>query len=137
MDCGHRTLDHTADIALEIWAPSEEELLVEGARAIVGLLTEQAQISPSASRELSLDTVDPEDRLVHWLNEVVWLAISEGFLTQEAEIRLRTDGLDARLLGQAAARGGIRTELKSVTYHALCLEKDSNGRFLARVVIDV
>ena len=30
---GHRQIEHTADLALEVWAPSEEELLEEAAQA--------------------------------------------------------------------------------------------------------
>jgi SHS2 domain-containing protein len=137
MDRGHRTLDHTADLALYLWAESEEALLVEGARAIVAELTQGARVEPNASRALGVTAVDREDRLVQWLNEVLVLALLEGFLVHDAEITLREDGLDAVLSGEAGAHAKIHTELKSATYHDLALAKDAAGRWTAQVVVDV
>jgi SHS2 domain-containing protein len=136
MDGGYRTVDHTADVAIEIWASSEEKLLAEGARAVIALLTESSKVTATQSREVHLESMDAEDRLVRWLNEVLWLALSEGFLAQDAEIRLTGGGLDALLSGQAQGQDLIRTELKSVTYHDLHLVHE-NGQYQARVVIDV
>ena len=133
---GHRQLDHTADLALELWADSEVELLEEGARALIGILTEQARVKAPSSRVLCLDALDREDRLIRWLNEVLYLAVSEGFLVLSAEITLEGTGLSARLSGEAGAFEKIRCELKSATYHDLLLQESETG-WLARVVIDV
>lgn len=133
---GHEQLDHPADLRLRIWAPSEPELLVEAARALVELLTEGQVAEPAVSRELRLDAIDAEDRLVCWLNELLLLALLDGFLVADAEVRLRADGLDATLRGQADAGALVRTELKSVTHHGVELV-ERNGRVEAQVLIDV
>jgi SHS2 domain-containing protein len=133
---GHRQVEHTADLALELWAESEELLLVEGARALIEILTEGVEILETSERELRIEALDDEDRLVQWLNQVLLLAILEGFLLADAELRLYPGGLEARLRGEAAALDKIRTELKSVTYHDLHLSREA-GRWEARVVIDV
>lgn len=136
MDCGFKTVDHTADVAIEFWAPSEQELLVEGARAVIALLTEGAQVDGEATRTMQLESVDGEDRLVCWLNEILWLALSEGFLAVDAEIRLDEGGLGATVRGEAGAGSRIMSELKSATYHDLMLVSEPGG-WRARVVIDV
>ena len=41
---GHCQLEHPADLVLEFWAPSEAELLVEAAQALVEVLTEGAAV---------------------------------------------------------------------------------------------
>ena len=137
MPPGHATVDHTADLALALWAASEVELLVEGARAVVEELTEGAVIAAREGRLVRVEALDGPDRLVRWLNEVLFLALTEGFLLADAEITLRPDGLDARLRGEIAGAGRIRHELKSVTYHDLQLEERSDGTWQARLVIDV
>lgn len=71
----HRQIDHTADLALELRASSEPELLAEGARAIVSLLTEGAPVEGTDPRRLELAAIDREDRLVQWLNEILLLAM--------------------------------------------------------------
>ncbi|MCU0691347.1 MAG: archease [Polyangiaceae bacterium] len=136
-DSGHCALDHTADIALEAWAPSEPAVLLELARALMQVLTEGKPIDAAASRDLSVDALDPEDRVVRWINELCFLATSEGFLLADADIRLRQDGLDATLRGARDAWDLIATEVKSATYYDLRLARDEFGRYVARVVIDV
>lgn len=133
---GHEQLAHPADLLLHFWAPSEEALLAEAGRGLVELLTAGAAVEPRDSRQLSLDSLDPEDRLVRWLNELLVLATLDGFVVAEAEVRLREGGLDARLLGEADARGLVRTELKSVTYHGVVLRRLA-GRLEGQVLIDV
>ena len=132
----HRQIDHTADLALELFADSEAELLAEGARAIVGLLTEGAAVPAPDSRRLELTSLDAEDRLVQLLNEVLLLATVDGFVTAAASVELNADGLAALLTGSSDAWGLLRQELKSVTYHDLALEQRPDGWF-ARIVIDV
>ena len=137
MTRGHRHIDHTADIALALWAPTEEELLLEGASAIVAVITEGASVEHNALREVEVSSIDGADRLVQWLNEVLVLAITDGFLFADAELTLRPDGLHAKVVGETGDASRIRTELKSVTYHDLVLERDETGGFVAQVVVDV
>lgn len=136
MTAGHRQLEHTADLALELWAPDEPALLVEGARALVGLLTEAPPPSGDASRPVELRALDPEDRLVRWLSEVIYLATVEGFLVTDAALTLAGDGLRGTARGVAEAGSRLRTEIKAVTYHDLELVRGPQ-QVRARVVLDV
>jgi SHS2 domain-containing protein len=133
---GHRLLDHTADVEVELWAPDEPALLEEGARALVELLTEGAPIGGTATRTVELPAIDPEDRLVRWLSEVLYLATVEGFLVASAALELRGAGLRGSVRGQPDAADRLRTEIKAVTYHDLHLERGPAG-VRARVVFDV
>lgn len=132
---GHRQIEHTADLALEVWAPNPEELLEEAAQALVEIMTEGASIeshSEGPERTIELESFDAEDRLVRWLNEVIFLAVNSGFLLHTAELHL--DGetrLSAKIRG-VEKKDLVTAELKSVTYHELIVEE----RF-ARFVIDV
>jgi len=127
---GHRQIEHTADLALEVWADSHEELFEEAAQALVEIMTEGALVEGDSEKSVELECFDREDRLVRWLNEVIFLAVSSGFLLQSAELRLEGDTrLSAKIRG---AEAEISAELKSVTYHDLVLEDG-----FARFVIDV
>ncbi|MCH9680041.1 MAG: archease [Deltaproteobacteria bacterium] len=133
---GHRAIDHTADVAIELWAPDEAGLLIEGARAVIALLTEGAVLHASATRTLELSGLDPEDRLVRWLSEVLYLASSEGWLTTDADLTLTGNALRGTLHGHPQGLGLLRTEIKAVTYHDLTLVRVP-GRVRAQVVLDV
>ena len=111
-----------------------------GARAVVAILTDEAEISDDDVREFAVDAIDSEDRLVQWLNDIIVAAIIDGFLFAKVDA-LELDGdqparLRARIRGQADARERIVTELKSVTYHDLQLTA-TGTRAECRVVIDV
>ena len=138
MQRGYRQLDHNADLALELWGTSEEELFLAGAEAVIDVMTEGAAPGAAAAeRTIELDTVDAADRLVQWLNEIIVAAVTGGFLTRTAEIQLEgNSGLRAHVRGEAGAR--VLAELKSATYHDLELARDeAGGGWRARVVIDV
>lgn len=135
---GHRQFDHTADVALELWGPTEEAILVEGARGLVGLMTEDATLGSQDTRELTLsDCLDPVERLVQWMNEIIYLAVYERFFVTDADIELEDAGLSALLRGEQATRETLRGELKSATYHDLYFEQEEEALWRARVVIDV
>jgi len=134
---GHRQIDHTADLALELWADSEEDLLVEGALAVTEILTGGAPIADRAGRDIAIESVDAADRLVQWLNEIIVAAIANGFLFRAAAIELHDGtGLTGRARGEPDGGDRIVAELKSATYHDLGLESGPAG-WRARVIIDV
>jgi SHS2 domain-containing protein len=133
---GHRQVEHTADLALEFWGATEVEVLRAGADALVEILTDGATPTADAVVEVDLEAVDPADRLVRWLGEVLYLAMVEGFLVVEADLTLHEGGLRGTLRGEADARDRLTTEIKAATYHDLHLGTDG-VRWTARVVLDV
>lgn len=133
---GYRQVEHTADLALELWARDDAELLVVGARAIVELLTDGAAVGRSAQRTVELDVIDDADRLVRFLSEVLFMGMVEGFLVDDAHFEFTPGCLRGTVHGQSDAQGLLRAEIKSVTYHDLVIER-GEGRVCAVVVLDV
>ena len=137
MPRGHRQVDHTADLALELWGESEVDVLLAGAEAVIAIMTEGGEVAARAERRVVIDAVDAQDRLVQWLNEIVFAAVSDGFLFGSADIALEgATGLAATVRGEAEAGERVVVELKSATYHDLEL-RERGGAWQARVVIDV
>jgi SHS2 domain-containing protein len=134
---GHRQVDHTADLALELWGESEEDVLCAGAEGVIAIMTEGGEVEEREQRRVRIDAVDPQDRLVQWLNEIVYAAVSDGFLFGSADIALEGEtGLSAIVRGEPGAGARVVAELKSATYHDLELGAHG-GAWRARVVIDV
>lgn len=136
MSRGHRQLDHTADVALELWAPTLPELFAEGAVAVIDVLTEGASVVGSEERAVDLEVTDLEDGLVVWLNEILYWAVNDDFLFGRGEVSVEEERVVATVLGERGAADKLATELKSVTYHHLLIEQRADGWF-GRVVIDV
>jgi SHS2 domain-containing protein len=140
---GHRWLEHTADLQLEVWAADEPALLLEAARAVVDALTEGAPLhhAPEVLRDVEIDALDAEDRLVRWLNEVLFLATVDGVFVQGGVLALHgAGGLSGRVQARDAGPDAVRAEIKSATYHEIALHHAAAGdpaRIVARVVLDV
>lgn len=135
---GWRQVEHTADLAVEMWAPDDAGLLRVALRAVVALLTDGADPPAAAAwRAVSIDGLDPEDRLVQWMNEVIFQATVEGFVPTEARVTLAGDGgLSGTLGGLEGARGRLTGEIKAATYHDLRIARGPSGLHTV-VVLDV
>jgi protein archease len=133
----YRWVDHTAEIELEIEAAGEREVLEEALRALAELLGtddfEPAAVQP-ARRRLTAHAADRPALLAAWIEELAFLAESEGFVATELlDLELAPDGLDASVAG---VLGEPPPLVKAVTYHRLAFEPRGEG-YLARVILDV
>lgn len=136
MSRGFKTIEHTADLALAFWAEGEAGIFEVAAEAIIDNLTEGASIEGEAHQTLELSALDREDLLVRWINEILLLAILDGFLTRAARVEVSGAWLRAELWGEADAGERVVAELKSATYHQLEFEPAEQG-WRAQVIIDV
>ncbi len=96
-----------------------------------------ATVADRTERRVLIDGIDEEDRLVQWLNEIIYAAITKGFLFHSGAIELGADAtLTATLRGEPEGFAKIRAELKSATYHGLSVTHTDDG-YKALVVIDI
>ncbi|HET6864348.1 MAG TPA: archease [Solirubrobacteraceae bacterium] len=129
----YRWVDHTAEVELEIEAASEREVLEAALRALAELLG----VEESAGLERRSLVVSAPDRpalLAAWIEELAFLAESEGFVaTHIDELDLETGGLSATVAGMLDEPPPL---VKAVTYHRLAFEPSGEG-YVARVILDV
>ena len=132
-----RLLEHTADVGIEARAATLEDLLGQAALGIYHLLGLPAGGDGGREvRKLALSAGDREELLVAWLNEIVYLVQTEGFVAGEFHLDLSAPAkLQARLAGVLSTDQPER-EIKAVTYHGLKVSKESSG-WLARVFLDL
>ncbi len=131
---GHRELEHTADWALEVWAPDLAALLAEAARGMYGLMGVVLAGGRRQQRQLELAAADRESLLVEFLAELLYLAESEGLAFDALELEAADGRLAARLEG--APIESHTKDIKAVTYHRLKV-CDTEGGLLTRIVFDV
>jgi SHS2 domain-containing protein len=138
------TIEHTADLAVEIEASTLEELFLAGAHGMAGVLRgreaggEEPEASPTVWRELALEALDPEALLVDWLRELLYTQTVESLVFTTAVIEVLSGG---RLVARAGfrppgAEPEIERELKGVTYHDLRVGRRDSSWY-ARVVFDL
>lgn len=124
----YREVEHTADRALWVWGQSVPALFVGAARGMVSLMNDPDREGRVATqwRIVSLEALDRESLLVEWLNELLYLAESEGLLLCAFEIESLTDTtLEGRAGGVPAEE--IKGDIKAATYHDLALEENEGG----------
>ncbi len=129
----YRFLDHTGELALEIEAPSPEEVFVQALEALAEVIRADEE-GPPAAREVEVESPDRGTLLADWLSELVYLADAEGFIPEKVR---SLELADATLRATVEGRVGRPSPLvKAVTYHGLELGRKGDG-YYARVVFDV
>lgn len=136
-DDGFRLVPHTADIGIEISGATWEELYLNAARGLLEVYGASSVTGESVGRAtVVLEAPTPEDLLVDWLNELVFLVSSERWLP--TDIRVKEAGPSVL---RAQAEGPrpdspLAREVKSATYHGLKVER-KGGLWTATVILDI
>jgi SHS2 domain-containing protein len=126
-----RFVEHTAELEIELEASSPEGVLEEARRAfeeLVGIGDGDAVEVPVA-----LEAPDLPALLAAWLDELVFLADTEGVVAESAELTLDGPRLSGTVRGR---RGEPRPLVKAVTLHRLRFRLE-DGVWQGRVVLDV
>ena len=127
----HRFVDHTSELELELEAESAEGALQEAVGALAELVGSGS--GDQVEHTVELEAGDEAALLAAWLDELVYLAETEGLLAESADVELEGTRLRARVRGR---RGEARPLVKAVTLHRLRLGPE-NGVWRGRVVLDV
>jgi SHS2 domain-containing protein len=130
-----REIDHTADWALEVWAPTLEQLFVDAARGMYQLAGAVPDASQRQQRRLTLTAGDTESLLVSWLQELLYVTESEGLAFDEFHVAsLSPQRLEAEAAGGPAT--ALEKVIKAVTYHNLAIRASEAG-YSVTIVFDV
>lgn len=135
----YRFLPHTADIKVAIDAGSFEELLADATAVVRGLLAGEGGVEVRQERRITTSGEDPSEVLLRYLQELLYLFETEGFLPSRVETdRFAETELIARVGGEVydPARHEHQPEVKAVTRHGLRVEQHGDG-WHAEVVFDV
>ena len=124
--------DHTAEIELHIVAPTAEAVLADAVDAF-GRYIEVDDGGEPARHELELEAGDRGALLVALLEELIFLADTEGFVPDRAALQVDGDRLVGELDGR---RTRIDPIVKAATYHGLRFDRDG-AAWEARIVFDV
>lgn len=140
---GHRTVPHTADVALEAWAPSKHECVAQAVQALVGGFAELGDAAvPRDSVRVSLDEAPDtdDDLLVSVLDEVIYqievhgrvpfdVAFDPADGDGDSGVRFATVPIDAVTIVGAVP--------KAVSLHELRFGRTAGGAWRCHVTVDV
>lgn len=143
----YRLIYHTADIGIEVFGKTQKELFANAVEALFDLMLEQklgqidfpAGAAKSEKREIIVAGDDPEDLLINFLREILYLFNGELWVTTGCRfLEISTKRIVAELSGLSydPQKHCIKMEIKAVTYHGLSVKKNDSG-WKARVIFDV
>ncbi|MFN4071135.1 MAG: archease [Thermus caldifontis] len=136
-----RPLDHTADVGFALEARSLEDLFQAALKGLLQVMFLYPPEGGSRRRRLSLEAEDLETLLVRFLNELIYLIQTKGFVPGKAGVRVKGEAggyrLTATLWGEPFQEAfGFQGEVKSATFHGLKVSQE-NGGWKAQVILDV
>jgi SHS2 domain-containing protein len=120
--------EHTAEVELAIEAETPEDVYADAVDAF-GRLIELDRGGEPARFDLRLEGPDRAARLVALLEELIYLADTESFVPDRAEVAGDSLVVEGR-------RAPFHPLAKAATYHGLTFEQ-RGGRWFATVVLDV
>lgn len=122
MPSGHRILPHTADLALEAWAPARSECMAEAVRALVESFADVRAAIPRETVTFGCDAASDEDLLVGVLNEVIYQVEVHGRVPVDVSVDEPHGGgrADVRFAAAPVAEAELTGAApKAVTLHEL------------------
>ncbi len=135
----YRLFEHTADLGIEFFADSLEELFVSSGSGLFDVISGIDRIKAEKTFQINVEGIDLEDLLVNWLRELLYLHQVKRILLCRFHI---SEISDTRLVGSVmgepfdAKRHEIKKEIKAATYHGIEVS-ESKGCWKARVIFDV
>ncbi len=134
-----RWVDHTAELELEIEAATEEGVFADALAGLAELLATEPKRELGAGpepekRRLSVEAEDRPALLAAWMEELVFLAETDGFEPVAVEtLELGPRSVQATVTGRLGQPPPL---VKGVTYHRLSFVPGGAG-YRATVVLDV
>jgi SHS2 domain-containing protein len=137
----YRFLSHTADAKFQALGQTLEEAFANAALATSSLMWDWKKVEKKVEYPVRAEGRDLEQLLVKFLEEILYLLDTKGFLLNSAEdmrIHKRDDGyvLNARFLGDNySARYNLLGDVKAITYNEMSITK--NDHYTVQVVVDI
>lgn len=133
----YQYLDHTADLGIEVWGATLDELFVNIGRAIFETqIAGTVKADEKKSIDLQSETLD--DLFIDWCRELLYNFSVHGYIPCEYKVSIEQTSLRADLRGDRfdACRHRVRIEIKNPTYHNFSITKKEN-EFRAKMIFDV
>ena len=136
----YRFLEHTADVCVECRGETFAALLQSATDALYAITLSNVQSGAEAyavEKNLSLKANSRDEALVRWLQELIFLLETEGFVAGKVIFSYaEAEGVEAVVIGYQCRSDERTEEVKSATYHGLNVTQDSDG-FVVQIIFDL
>ncbi|MEM3851466.1 MAG: archease [Methanomassiliicoccales archaeon] len=132
----YKLLDHTADIYIQAFGSSIEEIFENSAYALFDQIADISTVRPTGEERIELEDREKDLLLVDYLNELLYMHDAFRQLYSEFNVSFETGRLVSKVRGEELDRERhvLKMDVKAVTYHMLELNL-ADG--YAKFIIDV
>ena len=134
IDAGYREIEHTADWAMQVWAPDLPRLFKLAAEGMNALAEVKLKRDEKTQRKFELDAHDNETLLVNFLSEILYYGEHEEIGFDEIELMVGDGKLKAVCSGAKIL--SRKKEIKAVTFHNLEINMNDD-LYHVEIVFDV
>lgn len=141
--CGFRFEEHTADIIIEAWGDTLEQVFEEAAKGMYEAMTDINNVSKKIQYCVDIEGIDLENLLYKWLEELLIVTDSKNivfcdFKVEFVEKTKNTYRLQGCAYGEKFDRNKHRakTEVKAITYHQMRICEEG-GEWKLRYTLDI
>lgn len=131
---GFQEQPHTADWALDVWAPNLAGLLQQAAVGMYALMHARPRAEPRETYRFEIAARDQETLLVTFLSELLYFTQRDDVAFDQFDLVQVGERLMAEVEG--APIESIAKEIKAVTYHNLAVRETARG-LETTIVFDV
>ncbi len=135
-------IEHTGDIGIRAYGNSIEELFINAAQGLFEAIADLSTIDATTQIDIEVSAESLEELMVAWLDELNFRHEVEELFLRRVEITEISDNpyrATAVAYGEPVdfAKHVVYTEIKSVTYHQLFVEKAPDNQWVAQVIFDL
>ena len=130
----YRFLDHATDAIVEVTAANLKEAFSVVGDAIINITLNQDKIQEKEKREFSVEGKDLRYLLLNWIEEIVFVLITEGFAIKRIEFEIKKEdnySINATAIGEPLnfQKHGFKVEIKAPTFYEMEI-RENKGVFM-------
>jgi len=133
----YRYLDHMTDAFIEVTGNTIDEAFENAAISVVDTILDSKTVENKEIRKIEIKANDLKGLLYSWLEEIIILTITDGFVGRTFNVKITQDDtyhLLAKISGEEInfEKHHFKMEIKAPTYHLMEIkcEKQVLMRFL-------
>ena len=126
---GYRYLEHTTDALIEVTANTLEEAFENAGISVIDTIVDIKSVEEKIEKKIEVSGKDLNYLLYNWLEEIIILTITEGFVTKRFSVKLEKNNgykLVAILNGEEIdfKKHHFKVEIKAPTFHLMEIKQD-------------
>jgi len=133
-------LEHTADAKMQAFGATLEEAFSNAALGMFNVMVDTSKIKQVKKHLFTIKSENEESLLYDFLEQLLFLTDSEGFLLSEVLeltiIRNKVLTLVAKVIGDNHTNQEVHSYIKAVTYSEMFIKKEK-GKYVMQVVFDI